>query len=273
MTNFQIRAIYYINEIGAASGLYLNGNDLYIISDNSTFLNKYDIVTANLNKISLFDNAQDNIPKSIKNDFEAITFFDNKIFIFGSGSTEKRNLKLSYNIDNQEITKFDITKTYDKLAEFNAISRNNLNIEGVFFKDDILCFFQRGNGAEAQNGVFNWNEKTEEIGFSPINLGQTNGVKVNFTDAILVDNNIYFLAAAENTDSTYKDGEVMGSFIGKMDFETLTITFLHKISDAQKFEGLTLFSQSETNISFLICEDADSSVLETIVYKLDLELD
>jgi hypothetical protein len=33
-------------------------------------------------------------------------------------------------------------------------------------------------------------------------------VYAGFTDAILVDNSIYFLATAEDTESTYDDGEV-----------------------------------------------------------------
>jgi hypothetical protein len=46
---------------------------------------------------------------------------------------------------------------------------------------------------------------------------QTAKIKVrsSFTDAILVDNSIYFLATAEDTESTYDDGEVLGSLIGR----------------------------------------------------------
>jgi hypothetical protein len=34
------------------------------------------------------------------------------------------------------------------------------------------------------------------------------GAKLAFTDAILVENKIYFLATAENIQSTYDDGEI-----------------------------------------------------------------
>ncbi len=44
-----------------------------------------------------------------------------------------------------------------------------------------------------------------------------------FTDAILVEDKIYFLATAEDTTSTYDDGEILGSIIGRMDSKTFKI--------------------------------------------------
>jgi len=84
----------------------------------------------------------------------------------------------------------------------------------------------------------------------------------------LVEDKIYFLATAEDTTSTYDDGDILGSLIGRMDSETLEIEFTQKISDTHKFEGLTLYKNSQTEIQFLICEDNDTHVLETNIYKL-----
>jgi hypothetical protein len=50
------------------------------------------------------------------------------------------------------------------------------------------------------------------------------GVRTCFTDAVLVDEKIYFLATAENT-YTYDDGEILGSLIGRIDIETMKIDF------------------------------------------------
>jgi hypothetical protein len=66
---------------------------------------------------------------------------------------------------------------------------------------------------------------------------------------------IYFLATAENTTSTYDDGEILGSVIGRFrDYEN---RFFTKISPTNKFEGLTLFSKTKNQIQFLLCEDKD----------------
>ncbi len=55
-----------------------------------------------------------------------------------------------------------------------------------------------------------------------------------------MDAKIYFLATAEDTQSTYNDGEVKGSLIGVIDVATMKLEFTQKISDTHKFEGLTL---------------------------------
>ena len=79
------------------------------------------------------------------------------------------------------------------------------------------------------------------------------------------------MAAAENTESTYDDGEVFGSIIGRIDIETMKIDFTKVISNNHKFEGLTVFKNSNEKIEFLLCEDKDSDVLETQIYKLTLD--
>jgi hypothetical protein len=82
------------------------------------------------------------------------------------------------------------------------------------------------------------------------------------------DDKIYFLASAENSNSTYDDGEVLGSIIGRIDVKKMKIDFTQKISDTHKFEGLTLYKKSSNEIEFLLCEDNDTEVLEADVYKL-----
>ena len=48
------------------------------------------------------------------------------------------------------------------------------------------------------------------------------------------------------------------------------IYFTQKISDSHKFEGLTLLKNSDEKIEFLLCEDKDTEILETEIYKLTL---
>ena len=103
-------------------------------------------------------------------------------------------------------------------------------------------------------------------------LPKIKGVRTSFTDAVLVDNKIYFLATAENTQSTYDDGEVLGSIIGRIDLETMKIDFTKKISSTNKFEGISIFKKDNNKIEFLLCEDTDSDIQESIIYKLSLNL-
>ncbi|HNP34104.1 MAG TPA: hypothetical protein PKN96_12495 [Flavobacterium sp.] len=79
------------------------------------------------------------------------------------------------------------------------------------------------------------------------------------------------MAAAEDTTSTYTDGEIMGSIIGTIDFKTMRLKTAIQISGRHKFEGLTLYKKTATQIELLLCEDNDTQELESIIYKLVID--
>ena len=270
MEKFQLELQFQIAGIGSASGLVYKDNSLFIISDNSSFLYEYHIREKELDKISLFENSQENIPKKDKYDFEAITQKGNKFYLFGSGSTSKREKRITYNLETKEIEEKYLSKLYQKIKLATGISDEDFNIEGALFYNEKWHLFQRGNGANSKNGIAIFNDN-DTIEFIPIQLPKIKHIETSFTDAILVEDKIYFLATAENTTSTYADGEILGSIIGRMDSKTMKIDFTQKISDSHKFEGLTLYHKTENQIEFLLCEDKDTEVLETSIYKLVLK--
>jgi hypothetical protein len=272
MQKFQLELILQIIGIGSASGLVYKDNSLFVISDNSSFLYEYHILEKELHQIKLLENSQENIAKTDKPDFEAITQKANKLYLFGSGSTSKRNKRISYDLDSKKIEETDLSVIYQNLKHTAAITDADLNIEGAFFHNQKWYFFQRGNGAQSKNGIFILDEKTNAIRFFSIPLPKIQNVEATFTDAILIENQIYFLAAVENTTSTYDDGEVLGSFIGALSLDTFELKFIQKISETHKFEGLTLYTNSNQKMEFLLCEDKDTEILETAIYKLTLNL-
>jgi hypothetical protein len=276
MEKFQLSVLFKIIGIGSASGLVFYENSLYLISDSSTYLYQYGLNSLQLHKIALTQNPADNIEKKWKPDFESITQKGNKLFIIGSGSTENRNTVFSYHLKTKKVKEKNIALNYKRLKEFSGISNKDLNIEGTLFYNDHLYHFQRGNGANAKNGIFIIEDKAvidnPKIEFIPFDLPKINNIEATFTDAILVENKIYFLATAEDTTSTYDDGEVLGSLIGRIDCRTMKIDFTEKISDTQKFEGVTFYKKSTTDIEFLLCEDNDSEELVSSIYCLKLTL-
>jgi len=270
MQNFQLEVFLHIIGIGAASGLVFTQNELFLISDNSSYLYNYSFADEKLNKIALTENAVENISKKEKPDFESITLFNNQLYIFGSGSGENRNALYIYNLKNETVKERNIKIQHDSLKIKSGISAEDFNIEGVIYYQNKTLLFQRGNGVGAKNGVFILDEQKKEVRFQPIDLPKINGVATTFTDAVLVSNTIYFLASAENSNSTFDDGEVMGSIVGSLTPESLEINFTQKISDTHKFEGITFFRKQDTILEFLLCEDNDSDVLESNIYKLTL---
>lgn len=265
--NFTLELLFQITGIGSASGLIYKKNALFIISDNSTFLYRFQVSENKLIRIPLVSNPQENILKKDKLDFESITSKANRLHIFGSGSTNKREKEIVYNLETETIEEKNLSPLYRKLKLVAGISDENLNIEGALFLEENLLLFQRGNGVNSKNGIFKINGNVE---FIPIQLPKIKHVEATFTDAILVEDKIYFLATAEDTISTYEDGEILGSLIGRIDSKTMQIDFTQKISGSHKFEGLTFFNKTQDKIEFLICEDNDTEVLETSIYKLIL---
>jgi hypothetical protein len=277
MEKLQLSLLFKIIGIGSASGLVYNHNNLYLISDNSTFLYEYQMDSTQLHKIALVEKATENIAKNEKPDFEAIAHNDSYYFLFGSGSTEKRNKMVQVDAKTQKVVKeFDLGLLYSSMQSFVQMEAEDFNIEGAIYKDGEWFLFNRGNGKNKKNVVFTISGENLEDDFrimaNEYKLPKIKGVRSSFTDAIAIDDKIYFLATAENTESTYHDGEVLGSFIGCIDTTTMKIDFTKKITDTHKFEGLTLFKRNGNQLEFLLCEDNDTELLESSIYSLKLEV-
>lgn len=269
MQHFQISQFLQISGIGAASGIVNYNKSLYIISDSASFLYQYQLERNILIKHSLIANASENIIKKEKPDFEAITLHKNNLHIYGSGSTKNRCQSPIFDVTNNQVVLENKSDLYNQIKKTAQISSEELNIEGAFFYQEKLYLLQRGNGINAKNGIILVHNNTK-IEYSAIDLPKIKHVITSFTDAILVDKTVYFLASAEDSASTYEDGEVLGSIIGAINIETYKVEFTLQISNNQKFEGLTLHSSNISEINFLLCEDNDTETLQTTIYKLKL---
>jgi hypothetical protein len=273
MEKFQLSLLFKIIGLGSASGLIYQDNTIFAIGDNSSYLYEYHIDSNKLERYPLAENSEENIPKKLKPDFEAITKFQDSLYLFGSGSTANRTIMVQVDAKSKSIIKSqDLSDLYLAMQSFGKIAEEDFNIEGAIFNGETWFLFNRGNGKTNKNVVFTIEGKNlaSEIRIvaNEYKLPKIKGIRTSFTDAILVDDKIYFLATAENTDSTYNDGEVLGSIAGRIDVKKMKIDFTKKITDTQKFEGITLFKKSEKEIEFLLCEDNDTEVLESNVYKL-----
>lgn len=264
--------------IGAASGLIYKEDQLQIISDDANVLYTYEIAREKLIKNSL--NAdysiEEQLPKALKNDFESITTDGDHFYIFGSGSTPNRNKLIELSSLTKEIISInDLEVLYESMKSFATIADEDFNIEGVIVNGNTWYFFNRGNGPAKRNGVFTVTGTNilEEFNlvYNPIQLPKIDGVQTGFTDATLVDNKIYFLAAAEDADSTYQDGEVKGTLLGRMDLKKLKVEKTTLISSTHKFEGISLLKKEGKTRSFLLCEDADNADNNTKIYKLNFK--
>ena len=272
MENFKLTNFFTIKGISAASGLVYSQNVLFVISDSSSFLYQYDIDKKLLLKFPLVKDAKENIEKAEKPDLESITQYGNQLIMLGSGSTSKRNTMFSLDLGSDALQSQDLSTLYQKLKDVGSFSDDQLNIEGAIYAHQTMLLFQRGNSKNSQNGIFIIpNHQEDGIRFVPISLPTLDDIETTFTDAILVGDKIYFLACAENTESTYEDGEVLGTILGIMHAPTFEIIDVQLLSEHQKFEGITLYKNNEKEIQFLLCEDNDSEILKSDIYKLTIK--
>lgn len=294
---FILKAFHEIEGMGATSGLIYQPPYLYLASDYSSCLYRYDLSQHQLAKIALFTDYPELLPKPEKFDFESIVLHNNALWLFGSGSTQRRNSAVRYDLasaqPNAHITAvnptiYDLSTLYQAFKQSAQLDDDELNIEGVIYHQAQWLFFQRGNGKQAKNGIFTLQGDifqyenldggvaeniSDSLTFVSVQLSVIHQVNSSFTDAIVVGQTIYFLASAENSSSTYMDGEVLGSYLGCLDINTKKIQDVQLISTCHKFEGLALYQQLNDKIEFLLCEDNDTEQLNTTIYKLSVALD
>lgn len=271
MKNLILDFFLTITGISAASGLVHQDNHLYLIADNSQYLYDFSLSHKHLTRIPLDKNTSDleNIAKANKPDFEAITFDQDRYYIYGSGSTPNRNLRVTY---HKTALQEDFSKIYQSLQQKFQVDQENFNIEGVIHTKDEIWLFNRGNGQKAQNGIFRVNKfDSEKSHFDALKLPLLDQVQTGFTDAILIGDFIYFIAAAEASNSTYLDGGISGTILGKFNRYNFQSLETIRIPGKHKFEGITLKEQSKTKITFLLCEDKDDDKTETVIYSLTVD--
>ena len=273
MQKFTLELLFQIIGIGSASGLFYKDNLLTVISDNSGFLYEYNTESKDLKTYSLIPNAASNIPKKQKPDFEAVTSDAQNFYIFGSGSTQNRNTMVQFDkASNTAVKAVDLSDLYLSMQSFGNIKPEDFNIEGVALSGETWYFLQRGNGAKGKNIIFTVEAQNLENNFTILandyKLPKIKGIRTTFTDGILAGKKLYFLATAEDSKSTYSDGEVLGSIIGSINIETMKLEFTQQITDKHKFEGLALISDSDKQIEFWLCEDNDTDLQQSEIYKL-----
>lgn len=253
--------IIHTLDVSAASGLVCHDDHFFVISDDENFLLEI-YPGGQMKRHTLIEGKLPEDSKSrkkLKSDFESLAIYESLILAVPSGSKPNRMTCASYDLKSNKVTLVDLTSLYTELLK----TFSELNIEGSFFKDDDLYLFQRGNGKEAKNGIIIVDWKSLQIkSIKLIDLGFLKNVPLGFTDACLYENSIYFLAVAEDTESTYDDGSFIGAVIGTMDL-SLNILSLRPIAIQHKPEGIW----KTANKTFLVT-DADNRQIPSNILEI-----
>lgn len=246
--------------VSAASGLLRIGEDFYTVSDDELRIYK---IPKN-QKIESFQLISGALPedhkerKKKKPDFESLYFYQNKIFAMPSMSKPNRIKSVSFDPKSLDVEIKDLTTLHEKASKIV----DELNIEGSAIVKDELWLFQRGNGEKGLSGILKVNPKDMSIiTFQKIELGKMKDHNLGFTDAVLKDNHIYFLAVVETAKSTYEDGKYLGAMLGKMDLSGKILKTM-EVKSEFKPEGLVIESSD-----IFIVTDADNREITSRLYK------
>jgi hypothetical protein len=246
--------------ISAASGLVVHDNKIFVVSDDENFIGIYHFENQVGQKSVLFKEVLPDdrlMRKKQKGDFESLVHLNHlkKFLVVPSGSTTKR-MRGALLLENGD---FSQEINFAPLYKMLGLQIKEINIEGAIAFDEELWLFQRGNGIENKNALIllNLADFLDDRPLQPrildVSLGQLHQVPLSFTDATKAEHLILFLAVAEDSQSTYLDGTVVGSILGVMNpsGEILDTMVLETTS---KPEGL---SYNSVEKSFYVVTDDD----------------
>ena len=276
MNKLLLEIMFQITGLTATSGIFYQNDKLYAVSDESDYLYEYVMTENELKKHALTANPKEINSKSNKLDYEAIAEKDGKLFLFGSGSKPKREIVTEFSIKTHEIQNRSLDLLYPSITSFAGLEEGELNIEGALFKEDELLLFNRGNGKQNKNFIVTvqGDDFTEafNIFIKDIKLPQINKINTGSSDAVLVNDKIYFLATAEDSSSTYTDGKIAGTLFGCIDAKKLKLKYTKVLTNNKKLEGITVYKKDKKTITFLLSEDNDTSNTNVAtIYKLEIK--
>lgn len=240
--------------VRAASALCWLGEHLCVLQDDAAFLGLVDPATGEVEDLPLpagpggartFDERRGN--KAAKPDFELAFSDGRRLCALGSGGLPARQRALCWSPgDPPELR--DLGRFF-ALAANVGLEGGTLNLEGCALLGDQLVFANRGGDAIADTGsvtsdLLIWASavafaallEAPETAPLPalraqvVDLGELpgDGGRLRFTDLSPREaHGLWYLAAAERTDSFFHDGEVAGSVLGALHTEAPEVELRH----------------------------------------------
>lgn len=283
--------------VRAGSGLRRWGERLVVVQDDVNALALLDeragtvaplVLPAGADGRRQFSERRGN--KAAKMDLEGcVVLPDGRLLAIGSGSTPAREHAVIVDASH-DVRVVDAAPLFEHLRTRRDFAGSQLNLEGAVVVSGRLRLFQRGNGAvvdgeAATNAIgdldldalLRWLDHGEPsprlLSVMRVDLGDVRGVPYGFTDATaLPDGRVVFLAGAEDSPDTYRDGDVLGARVGLLDGDRVVLA---EILDAAgrptslKLEGVELVGvTTPAGIELVVVADMDDPDVPAVIASL-----
>jgi hypothetical protein len=252
--------------ITSASGLCVLGDTLYLVADDDNAL--FSWKNGKCRRLTRVSGELPEDPverKKVKPDFESLTNLGSTLILLPSFSKPHRNQVILVESKTFQAQ----VKALPRVERYLAKNVPDLNLEGAFIKDDLIYFLQRGNGENGQNALICldheafFSDQVKDFKVVPVNLGKSKSSPLAFTDSFLDGDRILFLAVAEETTSTYDDGEFKGAILGVLDLQG-NLKGTHTLHVPHKPEGLVRLGNK-----LYVVTDADDRSIPSCLYAFD----
>lgn len=262
-----------LRNVHSASGMEMYDDAIYVCCDDSKYLIRLDLSGNIINKYSLFDSEEEQIPKSRKADFEAMFEHRGSLYLLGSGSNSNRNLLCVFDLQTEKVSFFSIAHIYAQIMSSYHLSINDFNIEGAAIYNQQLLFLNRGDNSIFKISLFDFEEALLNphyqitIEQNQFQLPSLQGYKAGFSAAIVHQDILYFSASVEKTSDWINDGEILGSYIGKINLCALDETDVSCVllEGKLKIEAIALNAEGV----FIALTDNDGLESEMLEIKIN----
>lgn len=279
--------------VSAASGLVKKGNTFYVVADDENAIFSFGADKQPLKVHPLSDEklpAVNNLRKKLKPDFEALAELTpsqwpphGALLAWPSGSTPQRNqavaLPFAKDSDFGKPVPLNVKNVFKKLKK----QAKNINVEGLIVKNDKLLMYQRGNSISGKSGLFELplkeglgkpdakKVKAAKAGFTEIKLGHLQAVSLTLAEGLETPHGHIAIATAEDTDSTYDDGNILGTVLLRIT-EGGEAKIIGRFSSAVKLEGMVLGESTKDTLAIYFVDDTDDPNKASSLYRAKIPL-
>lgn len=289
-----VNKVTLLDSIPSGSGLAMDRDSLYIISDNTPYFYKLSLATGKFRKVPIagYTAEEHLLPKKTKHDFEsALTARiqgKNCLLAFGSGSSPRREKLLLAGVDNDNEQRIvPLFYLYSALRERYQLSKEALNIEGAALCNERLFLFLRKKNLVIS---MDWRDfeayllapseknipKTES---QHIQLPKHAGIIAGFSGVTEVNNSkLVFCASLEHAPNHIDDGPIYGSYIGtiqvkkdgKLHLDDITLLQDNKgATIREKIESVVVTGVNGTSLTVILVSDNDSGASKLFEVTID----